>query len=275
MKVYISADMEGAIGITAFQQVSSNYPEFHHFRNVWLDDINALAAGAFDAGAKTVLVNESHELMNYILPERLDPRITFISGRIKRWNQMEGLDPSFSTAFLFAHAKAGSEGLLAHSYVPPDIFEMKLNGMPIGEMGLNAAAAGLKGVPISLVIGDDKTYEEAREFLPDVEAVITKDHITQFTAANRPVEEVRAALRQKAYEAVKHKGGSLFAPQPPYTLEVTFIYPIMKELPSYIPGVNITGPRSIAYTSNDYAELTQVRILIVNLTKMIGMQVRP
>jgi D-amino peptidase len=275
MKVYISADMEGAIGITSFQQVSANYPEFQHFRNVWIDDINALAEGAFEAGADHVLVNESHEGMNYILPDRIDPRITYISGRIKPLNQMEGLDRSFSTAFLFAHARAGADGVLSHSYIPPDIFEMKLNGESIGEMGLNAAVAGLRGVPIGLVIGDDRAAQEAEQLIPGIKTVITKHHITQFTAACRPKLDVRKELKQAAYDSVKKIAPALFCPKAPYTLEVTFIYPIMKELVSYIPNVKITGPRTVCFTSNDYDEVTKVRILIVNLTKMIGMQVRP
>lgn len=274
MKVFISADMEGAFGITTFHQVSASNSEFQTYRKVWIDDLNALASGAFEAGATEVLVNESHEGMNYIHPDLIDPRITYISGRLKALNQMEGLDKSFATAFLFAHAKAGSDGILAHSYIPPDIFEMKLNGQPIGEMGLNAAVAGLMDVPIGLVIGDDYTKIEAEELIPGVDTVVTKNHITQFTAYNYPKQQIREQLKEKAYQAVKNIKKAYYRPQGPYTLEVTFIYPVMKELVSYIPNMKVTGPRTVEYSCDDYFELTKIRILIVNLTKMIGLQVR-
>ncbi len=86
---------------------------------------------------------------------------------------------------------------------------------------------------------------------------------------------MRDELFQAARDAVKEAEQRIYRPEAPYTLEVTVIFPGLKELISYIPGVRVTGPRSVEYTSDDYLELTKVRILMVNLTKMVGMQVKP
>lgn len=274
-KVYISADMEGASGITSFHQVSENKREFEHHRVSWTNNINLLIQGALDGGAKEILVNESHDGMNYLLPDLIHPAAQYISGRLKSKNQMEGIDETFNIAFLFAHARAGQAGVLSHSFVVPDIFDIKLNDLSIGELGLNAAMAGAYNVPVGLVIGDDATSNEAVEIMPNVRTVITKEYITQFTAKCLPSDKVNNDLRNAAKEVVKnYKNFEPLIIEPPYRLEVTFTIPAMTELISYIPGVKVIEPRRVIFESNNYLELTKIRILIVNLAKLIGNQVR-
>ena len=275
IKVYISADMEGASGITSFHQVSENKKEFEQHRISWTNNINLLVQGALNGGASEVLVNESHDGMNYLLPSQLHPKAHYISGRLKSKNQMEGIDEGFDIAFLFAHARAGEAGILSHSFVVPDIFDIKLNDLPVGELGLNAVMAGIYNVPVGSVIGDDATADEATDLMPDVKAVITKKHITQFTAKCLPGDEVNFNLENMAKEAVEnYKSFKPLVIKPPYKLEVTFTIPAMTELISYIPGVEVVNPRKVIFKSDDYLEVTKIRILMVNLAKLIGNQVR-
>ena len=275
MKVYISADMEGASGISSFHQVKPSSKEFEAYRRIWTQNINQLVEGALEAGATEVLVNEGHDGMDYLSPDQLHPKAQRIAGRLKPKNQMEGIDSSFDIAFLFCHARAGQHGVLSHSFVAPDIWEMRLNGQPIGEVGLNIIMAAQYHVPVGLIIGDQATYEEAREMVPSILPVITKKCITQFTAHCNSQESILENLRNQASKAVKAVDSfSLYDPKPPYKLEVTFTVPAMVELISYIPGMVVTGSRSVSYTCDDYLELTKIRILIVNLARMIGEQLR-
>lgn len=275
IKVYISADMEGASGITSFHQVSENNKEFENYRISWTNDINSLIQGAIEGGADEILVNEGHCGMNYLLPDLIHPSAQYISGRLKSKNQMEGIDKTFDVAFLFAHARAGQPGVLSHSFVVPDIFDIKLNDMPIGELGLNAALAGTLDVPIGLVIGDDATASEAKELIPNVRTVITKEYITHFTAKCFSSETVNKELRKTAKEVVENiKTFTPYFVKPPYKLEVSFTIPAMTELISYIPGVKVIEPRKIVYETSDYMDLTRIRILIINLARLIGDQVR-
>lgn len=275
MKVYLSADMEGASGISAFNQVKRNSKEFEAYRRTWTMDINQLVEGAIAGGADEIHVNEGHDEMNYIYPDLIHPKARLIEGRLKSKNQMEGIDDSFDVAFILCHARAGQQGVLSHSFIAPDIWEMRLNGEPIGEVGLNMVMASQFGVPVGLIIGDDTTYAEAKELVPNINAVVTKDCITQFTANCRSHEEVMSQLYAQAEKTVKNaKEFALYKPKAPYTLDVTFTIPAMTELISYIPGVKVTSTRSVSFTSDDYFELTRVRILIVNLTRMIGDQLR-
>jgi len=271
MRVYISADMEGASGISSFHQVKANNGDFERYRAIWTENINALIEGAIAGGATSILVNEGHDGMNYIYPDKLHPAAQLIAGRLKSKNQMEGIDTGFDVAFVFCHAMAGQPGVLSHSFIVPDIWEMRLNGEPIGEIGLNFIMASQFDVPVGLIIGDKTACAEARKMVPNIREVVTKECITQFTARWRSGEEVNENLRKQAEAAVREASSfEKFDPKGPYTLDVTFTIPAMVELISYIPGMEVTSPRSVRFVSDDYIELTKVRILIVNLARMIG-----
>ncbi len=275
MKVFISADIEGATGITSYKQVVAGRKEFEKARLFWIEDLNKLTEGAVEAGADVVVINEAHASMDNILADKLHPRAEFVSGYIKPMNQMQGLDDSFNIAFLFNHARAGSMGVLSHSFVMPDVYLLELNGEPIGELGLNALWAGTMGVPIGLIIGDDAAAEEGRDFIPGVKTAVTKKCIDQFTAQCLTPEETGKELKQKAYQVVKK--ATSFQPVRPKeenTLEITFTMPAMATVVSYVPGVDRVSERTVSFTSRDYQEVQHFRIVATNLAKNIGDQLR-
>jgi len=62
-------------------------------------EINAAINGAFEAGAKKVVVNYSHGTMRNIIPEELHKDAELIIGSPKPMFMMEGLDSSFNVFF--------------------------------------------------------------------------------------------------------------------------------------------------------------------------------
>src|SRR5437660_2258809 len=60
MKIYIITDMEGVSGICNEQQVQRDSPAYAEGRQLWIGDINAAVAGAFEGGAAEVVVNDGH-----------------------------------------------------------------------------------------------------------------------------------------------------------------------------------------------------------------------
>src|SRR3712207_6904570 len=68
------------------------------------------------------------------------------------------------------------------------------SGRPVGELALNAAMAGVYGVPVALVSGDQALAAEARSFLGDtVETIIVKQ------AVGRRSEEHTSELQSRQY----------------------------------------------------------------------------
>src|SRR5213595_776288 len=120
------------------------------------------------AGATRVVVNDSHWFMRNLLAEELHQAAELLSGDPKPRSMVEGIDSGFDAAlFIGYHARAGTpHAVLDHTYADR-IHEVRLNGRPVGELGINAALAGVSGVPVALVSGDAALAAEAKELLGD------------------------------------------------------------------------------------------------------------
>lgn len=267
MKIYISADFEGAVGITERSQCFPGNSGFEAARKLWIGDMNAVVEGLVSGGAKEVVVNEAHAAMNYLLPELLHPCASFISGYVKIDNQMEGIDPSFAGAVLMGHAKAGTaDAVLNHAYVMRDVYDIRLNGKSIGEIGLNALWAAYHRVPVILMVGDDKAAAEAASLIPGIETAVVKTGLSQFTAHNLPVEKARRLISSAAQRSCERIGefNPLDLPDR-FDMEIEFSISEIAKLCSFIPTVQLVGPRTIAFSSRDYRELQHIRIVCTNL----------
>lgn len=267
MKIYISADMEGVIGVVEKNHCFPGDPEFERTRRRWIEDINAIIEGAMAAGATEFVVNEAHAGMNYMIPELLHPKASFISGYVKTDNQMEGLDDTFAGAVVMGHAMAGTaSAVLNHSYVMRDVVGLHLNGEVVGEFALNAYWAAYLGVPVILVVGDDKFAAEAKALIPDIETAVVKHGLSQFTAHNLSLEKAREVIREAAENAVR-KAGDMSPLEMPdsFELKIDLSLSEIAHLCSFIPGVERVNGRTVRFSSEDYRQVMHVRILCTNL----------
>ncbi|MEU4744348.1 M55 family metallopeptidase, partial [Actinosynnema sp. NPDC023658] len=156
MRILISADMEGATGVTWTADVVPQTEQWQRFRRLFTGDVNACVAGVHDGGATGVLVNEAHSSQRNLLLEDLDERARLLTGRHKPLSMMQGVDSGVDgVVFLGYHAGAGQEGVLAHTYLENSITGVWLDGVPASEGRLNAALAAVHGVPVLLVTGVD------------------------------------------------------------------------------------------------------------------------
>jgi len=274
VKIYISADFEGVCGVVEKGHCFPGGFDFERIRGRWIEDINTIIEGGMAGGATEFVVNEAHAAMNYLLPEMLHPKASYISGYVKADNQMEGLDDSFAGAVLMGHSMAGTAGgVLNHSYVMRDVVGLRLNGEPIGEMGLNAYWAAYLGVPVILVVGDDKLAEEARALIPEIETAVVKKGLSQFSAHNPPLEEARETIREAAERAVRRAGEiPMVEPLESYSLEIDFSLSEIAHLTSFIPGVERIDGRTVRFSSRDYREVQHVRIICTNLALAVVRQ---
>src|ERR671912_2196018 len=102
MKVLISADMEGTCGVVSWVQVMppevarhsepTSLDEYTRARERMTAEINAAVEGALAAGADEVIVNDSHDGMRNIIPDKLHPSIRFITGNDKPLGMAQGVD---------------------------------------------------------------------------------------------------------------------------------------------------------------------------------------
>ncbi len=272
MRVFISSDIEGTAGIVDWEQVRGPGAEYELGRRLLTDEVNAAIDGALEAGASHLLVNDSHRTMYNIRPGDLHHHASYLSGRHKPLYMMEGLDATFDAIFMVAyHGAIGAEhAILSHTYNPAAVWEVRLNGVAVGEGALNALVALKHRVPVVLITGDEATAADARPFLPEIEAVIVKRSITRFAAESLHPDRACELIRAGATRALAR--ASTAAPPAidlPATLEVTFLTADMAEMATWIRGVQRAGPRGVAITDDDPLRLFRAFVTIIALTRSI------
>jgi D-amino peptidase len=249
MKVLISADMEGATGVTWPADCQPGTEQWQRCRRMFTGDVNAAIAGLYDGGATSVVVNEAHATMRNLLLEELDERATMLTGRHKELSMVEGIDdPDVAgIAFIGYHAGAGTDGVLAHTYLANSITGVWANGKPASEGRLNALLAAELGVPVVLVTGDDRTCADAQGYAPAAHAVPVKQCVTRYSAVCNPPAVTGAAIRQAARRAVSLAGRQQPAREPEYRIDVEVDAAQLAQAASLVPGVQRTGDRTVAF----------------------------
>lgn len=268
--VYISADIEGVAGIASWSQVMPGADDYAVGRRLMVGEVNAAIAGAFDAGAGRVVVNDSHARMTNLIPDEVDPRARLILGHYKPMYMLQGLDEGFDAAFFIGyHGAIGEpEAVLSHTYNPRAIWEAKVDGRVVGEIGLNALVCEYFGVPIRLVTGDQATVMEAREGIMGVNVAEVKRSFSRYSQESLSPEESRSVIRRQAVESLRALPDGEPARRP-VSIELTFLLPDMAGMAEWIRGVERVSPRTVAFTAPDGLEAYRTFYTILMLTRSI------
>lgn len=251
MKILVSADMEGATGVTWPADVLPGTPQWERCRSFFTSDVNAAALGFYDGGADEVLVNEAHWTMRNLLLERLDERVQMLTGKHKSLSMVEGIQHGDvdAVAFIGYHTGAGAKGVLAHTYLANSITGVWLNGVRASEGLLNAHVAAEYGVPVILVTGDDLTCEDAAGYAPGARTVAVKDYVSRYAAVCRTPTRTAADIRAAAAGATALAGRGEPVTSGTYTVELEFDAEHLAAAATVVPGVAASGERRVAYTS--------------------------
>ena len=263
MKVFISADMEGTAGITDWEQVREGRPDYNRFRRLMTEEVNAAILGALEAGAKEIVVNDSHATMRNLLIEELHPQAQLISGSPKPHSMMQGIDASFDAVFFTGyHGAAGTQdAVLDHSYSSACVRQIKLGNLIVGEAGLNAALAGHFKVPVTLATGDSTAVAQVKKLIPHVEAVSVKEAIGRVAARSYQPVEARRRIKEGAARALKRaRDLKPLAIPKPVTLEIEWLFTTMADRCMLIPGMTRVNPRATSFRAKDAEQAFTVTI---------------
>lgn len=276
MRVYISVDMEGVAGVVHEDQTNPTdprcAPEYARFRRLMTAEANAAIQGAADAGATRILVNDSHWTMRNLVAEELHEAAELLSGGPKPRSMMEGIDGGYDAALCIGyHARAGTRAaILDHTYTDR-LIDVRLNGRSVGELGLNAALAGVFDVPVVLVSGDAALATEAHDLLGDeVATVIVKEAVGRHAARSLAPAVACRRIREAATKALKRKGAKPFTVEAPITLEADFSKTVEADMAELVPGSLRTSGRTVAFTHHDYKEVFRAWRAMHNLAAVGG-----
>jgi D-amino peptidase len=256
LKVYISVDMEGITGVVHADQTTPGTPEYAAARKWMAEDVNAAVEGAFRAGATEVVVNDSHGGMRNIDPADLHPKAILISGSPKPQSMMQGIDDSYSAVlFVGYHAGAGTQdAVLDHTISGSVVQSVKVNGIELPELGLNAAIAGAYGVPVVFVSGDVAVCRQAKTILGgEVVTAPVKDAIGRTAARLVPMAEARRGIRDRVSDALRKLDHfKPFRIAAPCRFELQFYVSAQADMAMYVPSVQRLNARTVTFTSEDY-----------------------
>jgi len=255
--------MEGVSGLVRWADVASQGQDYARNRSLLTQDVNAAVAGAFEAGATEVVVEENHgveDLCNVVL-EEIDPRCRLVRGAGRPGaTTMAALDSSVGLVLLVGHhARAGSfPGIMAHTVSYGAFRAVRVNGQDCGESEIFTIRAGELGVPVGLVTGDQIVADQLRKRAPWVEAVEVKRALSMQAGDVIPPPRAREMIRAGATRAVSRaRAGELqiYVGEPaPYALEIELRNdpsPEMRANLDRLPEFELSDARTVATEAPD------------------------
>ena len=260
MKILIAADMEGVSGVSRWEETDPAHNEYARFRRIMTDEVNSAVAGAADAGANEFVVADGHGEGTNILLEDLAAHAKLNSGSTSPLSMMQGVDPETAgVLFIGYHARGGSQNaVLAHTWSSGRIANVWLNGVLVGEYGLNAAVAGHFGVPVLMISGDQTACAQAVELLGLLETAVVKKATGYFSAECLSPKVTLPMISKASKRAVlRLKDGT--APQPfivqtPVKVTIEFHQPESADRAVRLPGTKRLDGLRIEFTTPDMLE---------------------
>jgi len=260
MKIYISADMEGIVGVVTGEQLSPQGFEYERFREFMTQEVNAAVEAALASGATEVVVSDSHGNGQNLLLEKLPRNITLVRSWPRPLMMMQGIDETFAGVIFIGYhtGTTNPEGVRAHTISSARLADVQLQGRSVSEAAINAAIAGHFNVPVIMVSGDDALIKETTALLGDVEGAVVKWSSGFHSARTLMPEAAYQLIREKVKKAMgRIKDFKPYKLKAPIRLDVRFKNYRPSEMLSYLSIVERTDAHSIRFTGRDIIEVSK------------------
>jgi D-amino peptidase len=269
MKIYISADMEGVVGVVTQEQLGPSGFEYQRAREFMTEEVKAAIDAAFEAGATEIVVSDSHGNGQNLLIEKLPRNITLVRAFPRPLTMMQGIDETFDgVIFLGYHTSTTNpQGVRAHTMSSATLADVRLNGVSMPEAGINAAIAGHFNVPVIMISGDDAIVKEAGALLGGIEGAVVKWAIGFHSARTLMPEAAYELIRQKVKQAIgRIKDFKPYKIKAPVQLDVRFKNYRPSEVLSYLSIIERTDSHSVRFMGKDIIEVSKFLEFITTYT---------
>lgn len=268
MKIYMLWDMEGVSGLFRRDQVwhweETSTPEaYAEGRSLLIADINASVRAALEAGAHEIIVADTHSGGGNIRLDQMyaDARVSYRETAtapgegVRIW--MGDLESCDGMMLMGHHARAGTLGaFLPHTWTG-SWADVRLNGLSVGELGLESCFAGHWGVPFMLAHGDDYTEREAHTTYPGTLTAGVKtargtdlcDGLDATAARQLTADRVALAV-ERGPDAF-----SPFRPNLPMTVAIDYVTATEAEAAATRPAVTRTHELTIEGTCERHCDV--------------------
>jgi D-amino peptidase len=261
LRLYISADIEGIVGVVTRDHLAPEGFEYERARDWMTDTVVSACEAAHEAGATEIVVSDSHGNGESLKIERLPDYTQIVRSWPRPLTMMQGVEVGdFAGALLIGyHAGASNRGgVLSHTLSGSAFQEVRVNGQVLNEAGLNAAIAGHFGVPVIYASGDDVAVAEIRDIVGDIETTTVKwAHSTRSARSLTPAV-AHAAVREGVKRAIARIGEAKpFRLKAPMALEVRFRHRLPVEHLAYLRFITQVDTYTIRYEATDAVDLSK------------------
>lgn len=247
-KYCISVDLEGlACVVGSYGQGLADGTKNYSFAAMQGTNEAASAAKAlFDSGADEVVIWDCHGTGLNLDYNVFDPRCKFIIGAGSR-KRFPGIDESFDgVLFIGYHAYDVPNATLSHVYSSSTFTSHKINGEEVGELQMDAAIAGKRGVKTIFVSSDDICVYQAKNSFPWAKSVVTKQALAWNSCISKHPKAVCEEIYEAVCEAVRDIDKmNVFTIQEPFELIVKY-----KRI-EYAQGCSLRNPDNTKFEAVD------------------------
>lgn len=263
MKLYLSADIEGTAGIDTWDETDLGKLKYDYFAKQMTNEVSAAVEGAEMAGYETT-VKDAHDSARNIDPAGLPRSARLIRGWTRDlYCMMGGLDrePYDAVAFTGYHSDAMSDGNPLSHTMDTAVYRVMLNGAPASEFTINAYMAGMLGIPVVFLSGDEALCAAAREMIPGIATVASKTGMGSAVISRHPevvCDDIRRTLKNALSDMNNdpERRASCIPVLPPY-FELSVEYKDWNQAHrlSFYPGAGHPDAKTVTFASPDYREV--------------------
>ena len=258
MKVFLSADIEGTCGITAWPEAQpASHADYAPMQKQMTREVAAACRGALAAGAEEVMIKDAHNSARNLIPSELPRQIRIHRG----WagdllSMMNGLDQDKFDAVIFTgyHSWAGAPGNPLSHTMNTQNTRVTLNGVRCSEFLINSYTAGYFGVPVVMVTGDQMLCDFAKTLIPAITTVpvnVGRGNGVTSLHPDEAVERIEAAAR----EAVTHAGDCKVPMPEAFHMEIDFVKHQTAYSKHFYPGAYLKDDKLVCFDTNDWYEI--------------------
>jgi len=215
--ILILADIEGSSGCGSYRASSFLTRPWVHACAAMSRDVDTVVKALFDAGVDRVTVKDFHRTGYNLLPEMIDRRAAVVCGY--RQGPVPGLgDPvdADGVMMLGMHAAAGTDGFLAHT-LTSRLACLQVNGRPLAEVELFAAALSAFGIPALFFSGCPVACTQARERISGIHTFPIDKHVPPDAL---DADHWRKELARSAAGALSNKTTQPHRPRGPFRADI-------------------------------------------------------
>jgi len=266
MKIFISADIEGIIGIAHWDEATRWKPDYPPYNEELMNEIKAACEGANLAGTKEILINDGHGVgrnLNYInLPENTKIIRSF-SGH--PYCMMQEIDNTFDAVLMIGYHSYGAsdQNPLSHT-LDDNLSYIKINGDYASEFLINSYTASLVNVPVVFVSGDIGLCEHVKEINKNIETV----------GLNKGVGNSVISIHPKmAFDKIKHGVENIlksdfsccsFKLPRKFDVEISYLNHTKAYKKSFYPGIIKKSSTNLYFETNDYFEVLRMLSFVID-----------